>query len=139
MGPANSGPILSTSSPAHVVNLSDGVQSEPGDHQTKTKRRRSLKSDPYCRRRALHYTTHTLLWSGLCIVPPCPPPPVYMIDVTALPEAPPGSDADRIARGLAPRGSRYDDGEAALVASEQEAPATDPPSPEMAPPAPPEE
>ena len=50
--------------------------------------------------------------SGLCIVPPCPPPPVYMIDVTALPEAPPGSDADRIARGLAPRGSRYDDGEA---------------------------
>lgn len=48
--------------------------------------------------------------SGLCIVPPCPPPPVYMIDVTALPEAPPGSDADRIGRGLAPRGSRYDDG-----------------------------
>lgn len=27
------------------------------------------------------------------------PPPVYYIDVTALPEAPPGSDADRIARG----------------------------------------
>ena len=57
---------------------------------------------------------------GLCIVPPCPPPPVYMIDVTALPEAPPGSDADRIARGLAPRGSRYDEGEAAVIAEQAE-------------------
>ena len=59
--------------------------------------------------------------SGLCVIPPCPPPPVYMIDVTALPEAPPGSDADRIARGLAPRGSRYDDGEAQVVAGEKRA------------------
>lgn len=33
-----------------------------------------------------------------------PPPPALIIDVTALPVAPPGSDADRIARGLAPRG-----------------------------------
>ena len=32
------------------------------------------------------------------------PPPAYMIDFDKLPEAPPGSDADRIARGLAPRG-----------------------------------
>lgn len=32
------------------------------------------------------------------------PPPAYMIDFAALPDAPPGSDADRIARGLAPRG-----------------------------------
>ena len=53
-----------------------------------------------------------------CFIPPCPPPPVYYIDVAALPEAPPGSDADRIARGLAPRGSRYDEGEAAVIASE---------------------
>ncbi len=42
--------------------------------------------------------------SGLCIIPPCPPPKALIIDVTALPEAPPGSDADRIARGLAPLG-----------------------------------
>jgi len=56
--------------------------------------------------------------SGLCVVPPCPPPPVYYIDVGALPEAPPGSDADRIARGLPPRGSRYDEGEAVVIASE---------------------
>lgn len=35
----------------------------------------------------------------------CPPPPALIIDVTALPEAPPGSDADRIGRGLAPRGN----------------------------------
>ena len=32
------------------------------------------------------------------------PPPAYMIDFDALPDAPPGSDADRISRGLAPRG-----------------------------------
>ena len=30
------------------------------------------------------------------------PPPALIIDVGALPEAPPGSDADRIARGLPP-------------------------------------
>ena len=54
--------------------------------------------------------------SGMCFIPPCPKEPVYYIDVAALPEAPPGSDADRIARGLAPRGSRYDDGEG-LVAT----------------------
>lgn len=33
------------------------------------------------------------------------PEPVYMIDFTALPDAPAGSDADRAARGLAPRGT----------------------------------
>lgn len=42
--------------------------------------------------------------SGLCFIPPCPADPVLMIDVQSLPEAPPGSDADRLARGLAPRG-----------------------------------
>lgn len=31
-----------------------------------------------------------------------PPPPTVMIDIEALPEAPPGSDADRIARGEDP-------------------------------------
>lgn len=39
-----------------------------------------------------------------CFIPPCPKPPALIIDVAALPEAPPGSDADRIARGLAPLG-----------------------------------
>ncbi|MCA0979034.1 hypothetical protein LCM19_11725 [Qipengyuania flava] len=43
--------------------------------------------------------------SGLCFIPPCPKPPAYMIDFATLPDAPPGSDADRIARGLAPRGN----------------------------------
>lgn len=33
-----------------------------------------------------------------------PPAPALMIDVGALPEPPPGSDADRIARGLPPLG-----------------------------------
>ena len=37
--------------------------------------------------------------SGLCVIPPCPKPPAYMIDFATLPDAPPGSDADRIARG----------------------------------------
>jgi len=35
----------------------------------------------------------------------CPPPPALIIDVTALPKAPPGSDADRVARGLPPLGN----------------------------------
>lgn len=34
-----------------------------------------------------------------CFIPPCPPPPMIFIDVKALPEAPEGSDADRIAKG----------------------------------------
>lgn len=41
---------------------------------------------------------------GLCLIPPCPPEQAIMIDVEALPEAPEGSDADRIARGLPPLG-----------------------------------
>lgn len=34
-----------------------------------------------------------------CFLPPCPPPPMPIIDVSALPQAPEGSDADRIAKG----------------------------------------
>jgi hypothetical protein len=34
-----------------------------------------------------------------CFIPPCPPPPMIFIDVKALPEAPPGSDAAKIASG----------------------------------------
>ena len=43
----------------------------------------------------------------LCIpgLQKCPPPPALIIDVTALPQAPPGSDADRISRGLPPLGN----------------------------------
>lgn len=49
---------------------------------------------------------------SLCIpgLQKCPPPPALMIDVTALPEAPPGSDADRISRGLPPLGASGDGG-----------------------------
>lgn len=42
---------------------------------------------------------------GLCLVPPCPPPAAYIIDFDELPETPPGSDADRVGQGLAPRGN----------------------------------
>ncbi len=45
---------------------------------------------------------------SLCLLNPCPDPPAILIDVAALPHPPPQSDADRIARGLAPTG---DDGE----------------------------
>lgn len=37
-----------------------------------------------------------------CITGGWAPPPVYYVDVTALPEAPPGSDADKIAKGEVP-------------------------------------
>lgn len=45
--------------------------------------------------------------SGICVpgILNCPKPPAVFVDVTALPQAPPGSDADRIARGLAPQGA----------------------------------
>ncbi|MBD2843372.1 hypothetical protein [Erythrobacter rubeus] len=39
---------------------------------------------------------------GLCLIPSCPKDPALIIDVEALPDAPEGSDADRIARGLPP-------------------------------------
>ncbi|MCP5395559.1 MAG: hypothetical protein H6918_02275 [Sphingomonadaceae bacterium] len=37
---------------------------------------------------------------GGCFLSKCPPPPAIFVDVEALPTAPEGSDADRIARGL---------------------------------------
>lgn len=59
---------------------------------------------------------------GMCIpgLQKCPPPPAIFIDVEALPEAPPGSDADRIARGLPPLGNEGS-GKAAPSASRQDA------------------
>ena len=65
---------------------------------------------------------------GLCIpgLQKCPPPPAIVVDFAALPEAPPGSDADRIARGLAPRGSRFDDGETPVATMESEEETPDP-------------
>lgn len=59
--------------------------------------------------------------SGLCgfIFNPCPPPEALVIDVAALPPAPPGSDADRIARGLEPLGE--DDQDNRTLTEEQRA------------------
>lgn len=45
---------------------------------------------------------------GLCVIPPCPGEAALIIDIEALPEAPEGSDADRIARGLPPLGKDED-------------------------------
>lgn len=40
--------------------------------------------------------------SGLCFIPPCPEDPALIVDVTAIPPPPAGSDAERVAQGLAP-------------------------------------
>ncbi|MBU7579486.1 MAG: hypothetical protein KAF27_03300 [Porphyrobacter sp.] len=40
--------------------------------------------------------------SGLCFIPPCPKDPALIIDVEAIETPPAGSDAERVARGLAP-------------------------------------
>ncbi|WP_170001888.1 hypothetical protein [Pseudopontixanthobacter vadosimaris] len=53
----------------------------------------------------------------------CPPPPIYIVDFEALPDAPPGSDADRISRGLPPRGN--DGGRAAPATGAAAEPAAD--------------
>jgi hypothetical protein len=36
---------------------------------------------------------------GMCLIPPCAGAPPYMIDLSSIPEAPAGSDADKIAKG----------------------------------------
>lgn len=49
---------------------------------------------------------------SLCIpgLQKCPPPPAIIVDFSELPDTPPGSDADRIGRGLAPRGNELREG-----------------------------
>lgn len=39
---------------------------------------------------------------GVCLLSGCPPPPAYLIDLSELPKAPEGSDADLIAKGEKP-------------------------------------
>lgn len=41
-------------------------------------------------------------FGGACFAPPCPTGPRLIIDVKAIPPPPAGSDADRVAKGLAP-------------------------------------
>jgi len=55
-----------------------------------------------------------------CFLPPCPPPIMPDIDFAALPEAPAGSDADRIGRGLPPIGNDGKDSEALQARQVQE-------------------
>ena len=40
--------------------------------------------------------------SGLCFIPPCPKDAPLIVDVEAIPPPPEGSDAERVAQGLAP-------------------------------------
>lgn len=37
--------------------------------------------------------------TGMCLIPPCAAAAPYMIDLSTIPEAPAGSDADKIAKG----------------------------------------
>ncbi|MEL6738510.1 MAG: hypothetical protein AAFO28_06250 [Pseudomonadota bacterium] len=40
-----------------------------------------------------------------CFIPPCPGPHPLLVDVEGLPPPPPGSDAERVSLGFAPRGN----------------------------------
>ena len=57
-----------------------------------------------------------------CVAMGSAPPPAYIVDFSALPDAPAGSDADRMARGLAPLGN---DGATPEPASNAAAPVGD--------------
>ena len=48
---------------------------------------------------------HDQGWPVGCVRMGRVPPPAYLIDFDELPATPPGSDADRVARGLAPLGA----------------------------------
>jgi hypothetical protein len=65
-----------------------------------------------------------------CFIPPCPPPMPVLIDLKAIPEAPRGSDADRVGQGLAPRG---DSGEAPLSGARSSGAVALPPEAESTP------
>lgn len=56
-----------------------------------------------------------------CFLPPCPPPIMPDIDFAALPEAPAGSDAERIGRGLPPIGFDGESSQALQARQVQEA------------------
>ena len=59
---------------------------------------------------------HDQGWPVGCIRAGKVPPPAYLIDFDELPDTPAGSDADRVARGLAPRGtSRVVNGATVIV------------------------
>ncbi|MBX7541411.1 hypothetical protein [Qipengyuania sphaerica] len=58
-------------------------------------------------------------WPVGCFKVGSVPPPVTLIDLDAIPEAPAGSDADRIGRGLAPRGYDTSPDGSVIVAGER--------------------
>lgn len=58
--------------------------------------------------------TITVTIAAVCAVPPCAPEAALFIDVASLPEAPPGSDANRIAAGLPPLNRKLEEVEDAV-------------------------
>ena len=77
---------------------------------------------------------HGVVAARGCFIPPCPPPPAYIIDFESLPDAPPGSDADRIARGLPPLGRDVATPEAAARARAEQLGLPEPEIGEVSPP-----
>ena len=77
---------------------------------------------------------HGVVAARGCFIPPCPPPPAYIIDFESLPDAPPGSDADRIARGLPPLGRDGATPEAAARARAEQLGLPEPETGEVSPP-----
>lgn len=77
---------------------------------------------------------HGVVAARGCFIPPCPPPPAYIIDFESLPDAPPGSDADRIARGLPPLGRDVATPEAAARARAEQLGLPEPETGEVSPP-----
>lgn len=61
---------------------------------------------------------HDQGWPVGCFKAGSVPPPVLLIDLDAIPETPAGSDADRVGRGLAPRGHMTTPSGAVLVAGD---------------------
>lgn len=70
---------------------------------------------------------HGIVAARGCFIPPCPPEQPIIIDLDTIPEAPPGSDADRVGRGLAPRGYGDGGGRPDPATTTQDEPSTDGP------------
>lgn len=70
--------------------------------------------------------------SGLCFIPPCPKDAALIVDVEAIPPPPAGSDAERVAQGIAPLEGDHaplDDAARARIAKELGLPEAPKPEP----------
>lgn len=70
-------------------------QSDPGSREARRERENGMPRAPQLDRGSCRGQPG-------CVVGGWAPPPIYVIDVKAMPEAPEGSDADKIAKGEMP-------------------------------------